>query len=45
LSRSGLKNPNKPIGIFLFLGPTGVGKTETAKILSKQLLTKFASLL
>ena len=39
LSRTGLKNPNKPIGIFLLLGPTGVGKTETAKILSKQLFT------
>ena len=37
LSRTGLKDPNKPIGIFLLLGPTGVGKTETAKILSKQL--------
>ena len=32
LSRTGLKDPNKPIGIFLLLGPTGVGKTETAKI-------------
>jgi len=30
-ARSGLKNPNKPIGSFLFLGPTGVGKTELAK--------------
>ena len=39
LSRTGLKDPNKPIGIFLLLGPTGVGKTETAKILSKQLFT------
>ena len=29
--RAGLKNPNKPIGSFLFLGPTGVGKTELAK--------------
>ena len=45
LSRTGLKNPNKPIGIFLFLGPTGVGKTETAKILSKQLFPKSDSLL
>ena len=33
-SRSGLKNPNRPIGSFLFLGPTGVGKTELAKILA-----------
>ena len=30
-SRSGLKRNEKPIGVFLFLGPTGVGKTETAK--------------
>ena len=36
-SRTGLKNPNKPIGVFLFLGPTGVGKTELAKCLSKYL--------
>ena len=34
-SRTGLKNPNRPIGVFLFLGPTGVGKTELAKVLSK----------
>ena len=33
-ARSGLKNPNKPIGSFLFLGPTGVGKTELAKTLA-----------
>ena len=33
-SRTGLKNPNRPIGVFLFLGPTGVGKTELAKVLS-----------
>ncbi len=30
-SRAGVRNPNRPIGSFLFLGPTGVGKTETAK--------------
>ena len=34
-ARSGLKNPNKPIGNFLFLGPTGVGKTELAKTLAE----------
>lgn len=33
-ARSGVGNPNKPIGTFLFLGPTGVGKTELAKALS-----------
>ncbi len=33
-SRSGLNDPNKPIGSFLFLGPTGVGKTELAKALA-----------
>jgi len=36
-SRSGLANPRKPTGSFLFLGPTGVGKTELAKALSEQL--------
>jgi ATP-dependent Clp protease ATP-binding subunit ClpC len=34
-ARVGLKNPNKPIATFLFLGPTGVGKTELAKALSE----------
>lgn len=34
-SRAGLKDSNKPIGSFLFLGPTGVGKTELAKVLTK----------
>lgn len=34
-SRSGLSDPNRPIGSFLFLGPTGVGKTELAKALSE----------
>lgn len=33
-ARAGLKNPNRPIGTFLFLGPTGVGKTELAKALA-----------
>lgn len=36
-SRVGLKDPNKPIGTFLFLGPTGVGKTHLAKELARQL--------
>ena len=36
-SRTGINDPNKPIGSFLFLGPTGVGKTEIAKTLSDYL--------
>ncbi|AHB36194.1 ATP-dependent Clp protease ATP-binding subunit [Spiroplasma apis] len=36
-SRSGIKDPSKPIGSFLFLGPTGVGKTEVARSLAKLL--------
>lgn len=35
--RAGIKNPNRPIGSFLFLGPTGVGKTEVAKTLAEAL--------
>ena len=38
-NRAGLKDPNKPIGSFIFLGQTGVGKTQLAKILAKELLT------
>ena len=36
-NRAGLKDPSKPIGSFIFLGPTGVGKTHLAKVLSKHL--------
>ncbi|MCE2929319.1 MAG: ATP-dependent chaperone ClpB [Candidatus Caenarcaniphilales bacterium] len=36
-SRAGLSNPNKPIGSFMFLGPTGVGKTELSKALAEAL--------
>ena len=39
-SRAGIQNPNRPIGIFLFLGPTGVGKTELSKALSKFLFNE-----
>ena len=40
VARAGLKSYNKPIGNFLFLGPTGVGKTELAKLLSENLSMK-----
>ncbi|MDD7758262.1 ATP-dependent chaperone ClpB [Aerococcus suis] len=36
-SRAGIQNPNRPLGSFLFLGPTGVGKTELAKALAEHL--------
>jgi len=36
-NRAGLKDPNKPIGSFIFLGPTGVGKTQLAKVLARYL--------
>jgi ATP-dependent Clp protease ATP-binding subunit ClpB len=36
-ARAGIKDPNRPIGSFIFLGPTGVGKTELAKTLAEQL--------
>lgn len=35
-SRAGIASPNRPLGSFIFLGPTGVGKTETAKVLAKE---------
>ncbi len=38
-SRAGIADPNRPIGSFLFLGPTGVGKTELAKTLAEACLT------
>ena len=34
-ARSGLKDPNRPVGSFIFLGPTGVGKTELARALAE----------
>ena len=43
-TRVGLKDPTKPIGTFVFLGPTGVGKTELAKVLSTYLFDKEDSL-
>ena len=36
-NRAGLKDPNKPIGTFIFLGPTGVGKTQLCKVLAKNM--------
>lgn len=43
--RVGLKDPNKPIGTFLFLGPTGVGKTQLAKVLAKYMFDSEDSLI
>ena len=44
-NRAGLKDPNKPIGTFVFLGPTGVGKTQLAKVLSEFLFDSADSLI
>lgn len=43
-NRAGLKDPNKPIGSFLFLGPTGVGKTYLTKVLAKFLFNSEAAM-
>ncbi|MDR1667190.1 MAG: ATP-dependent Clp protease ATP-binding subunit [Bacteroidales bacterium] len=44
-NRAGLKDPNRPIGSFIFLGPTGVGKTQLAKVLAKYLFDSFDNLI
>ena len=44
-NRAGLKDPNRPIGTFIFLGTTGVGKTELAKVMAKQLFDSDESLI
>lgn len=44
-NRAGLKDPNKPIGSFIFLGPTGVGKTQLAKILAQYLFDTYDNLI
>ncbi|TDN99964.1 ATP-dependent Clp protease ATP-binding subunit [Sunxiuqinia elliptica] len=44
-NRAGLKDPNKPIGSFVFLGPTGVGKTQLAKVLTRYLFDSIDSLI
>lgn len=44
-NRAGLKDPNKPIGTFIFLGPTGVGKTQLAKVLAQYLFDSSEALL
>lgn len=44
-SRSGMSDPNRPVGVFLFLGPTGVGKTELAKALAEQLFNQEEALI
>ena len=44
-NRAGLKDPKKPIGSFIFLGQTGVGKTQLAKVLAKELFDSEDSLI
>nr|WP_320000300.1 ATP-dependent Clp protease ATP-binding subunit [uncultured Draconibacterium sp.] len=44
-NRAGLKDPNRPIGTFIFLGPTGVGKTQLAKVLTTYLFDNLDSLI
>ncbi|MCE1187826.1 MAG: ATP-dependent Clp protease ATP-binding subunit [Ignavibacteria bacterium] len=44
-ARAGLKSPNRPIGSFLFLGPTGVGKTELCKVLARYLFDSDSALI
>lgn len=44
-SRAGLSDPGRPVGVFLFVGPTGVGKTELAKALAKQLFNQEEALI
>ncbi|MFV0376613.1 MAG: ATP-dependent Clp protease ATP-binding subunit [Mangrovibacterium sp.] len=44
-NRAGLKDPNKPIGTFIFLGPTGVGKTQLAKVIAKHLFDSTEALI
>jgi len=44
-NRAGLKDPNKPIGTFIFLGPTGVGKTQLAKVLAQYLFESYDNLI
>jgi len=44
-NRAGLKDPNKPIGSFIFLGPTGVGKTQLAKVLATYLFDSIDALI
>ena len=44
-NRAGLKDPNKPIGSFIFLGPTGVGKTQLAKVLARFMFDSDESLI